>query len=322
MPASVRTNDDPIFDWLKRHDPHGSELFKGYVDRRVLAEGEGLDTLMVPAAMGALRTAGIEAGGVDLLMGTGSVSEYQTPNELARLHALLGMPARTWVVPLQNDFSNFNAALYFADALVRAGRIRNALIVVAGNWTRYVDYHTPQSVSAADGAGAAVIARSEAAGRFEVVDAETTTDASYFGTMFMRGDRVRRHEHDHHRHDDEALFTSPTFHITAAGQQGFQTFGATEPPKAVARLLERNHLKGSDISLVSHQASSVLIDAWQKAIGPAHYLQTLEQFANVTVANVPLDFAYYFDRIPTEWLVLLAIGVEMHTNALLLRRSA
>src|SRR5581483_4300872 len=113
---------------------------------------------------------------------------------------------RAWVVPLQNDFSNFNAALYVADALVRAGRIRNALVVVAGSWTRYVDYHTPQSVSASDGAGAAVIASSEAAGRFEVVDAETTTDASWFGTMYMQGDRVRGPEHG--QHHDGPLFTS------------------------------------------------------------------------------------------------------------------
>jgi 3-oxoacyl-[acyl-carrier-protein] synthase-3 len=88
----------------------------------------------------------------------------------------------------------------------------------------------------------------------------------------------------------------------------------------VARLLARHGLSGKDVSLVSHQASSVLMDAWKQAIQPAAYLQTLEEFANVTVANIPLNLAYHFDRIATEWVVLLAVGIEMHTNATLLRR--
>ena len=313
VPANIRTNDDPIFDWIKKHNPDGSKLFTGYKERRVLADGEGLDTLLVPAAMRALERAGMGPGDVDLLLGTGSVSRFETPDEVARLHAAIGMGPRTWIVPLHDDFSNFNAGLYFADALIRAGRIRTALVIAAGNWTRYVDYHTAQSVSAADGAGAAVISAKGAPGTFEVVDSETSTDTSWFGTMFMRGDEVH--------HDGQRLFTPATFHITPAGQEGFQTFGVNEPPAAAKRIMARHGLTGKDISLVSHQASSVLLEAWQKAIEPAYYLQTLEQFANMTVANIPLDFAYYFDRIETDWVVLLAIGVEMHTNALLLRRS-
>ena len=35
-----------------------------------------------------------------------------------------------------------------ADAMIRAGRVRTALVVVGTNWTRHVDYHTPQAISA------------------------------------------------------------------------------------------------------------------------------------------------------------------------------
>jgi 3-oxoacyl-[acyl-carrier-protein] synthase III len=328
VPANVRTNDDPIFDWLKKHHPHGQDLFKGYKDRRVLAEGEGLDTLTVPAALQALEMAKVAPADVDLLMGTCSAGPYVTPDELARLPALLRMAPRVWTVPLRDDFSNYNAALWFADALVRAGRIRTALVVCAGDWTRRVDYHTPQSISAADGAGAAVItATTGAAGgggaatpqAFEVVDCETTTDASWFGTMYMQGEEVRCGHEDDHEHGD--LYTKAFFQITEAGQEGFQTFGAKEPPKAAARLLARNGVRSKDVTLISHQASSVLIDAWQQAIQPGAYLHTLEQFANMTVANIPLDVAYYWEKIATDWIVLLAVGIDMHTNAMLLKRA-
>ncbi|HEY6461782.1 MAG TPA: hypothetical protein VIY73_16565, partial [Polyangiaceae bacterium] len=156
---------------------------------------------------------------------------------------------------------------------------------------------------------------------FEVVDCETTTDASWFGTMFMRGDEVRRApEHENaDKHGD--VYTKAVFQITEAGQQGFQTFGANEPPKATARLLARNGVSSKDVTLISHQASSVLIDAWSQAIQPRAYLHTLETFANMTVANIPLDVAYFWEKIATDWVALLAVGIDMHTNAMLLRRA-
>jgi 3-oxoacyl-[acyl-carrier-protein] synthase-3 len=313
VPDQIRTNDDPIFDWLKQHDPAGKNLFTGYKDRRVLGPGESIDGILRRAAADAIAQSGVPAAEIDLVLGTASVSPSETPNDVAALPAMLGLPPGAWVLPLGNDFSNFNAGLVIADAMIRAGRARHALILCAGNWTRYVDYHTPQSVSASDGAGAAVVAASEARG-FSLVDSATLTDAGYFGSMFMRGEEV------HVQGIDQPLFTRPTFHITEKGQEGFKSFGVKAPPLLANDLLKRHGLHGADVALISHQASAVLIDAWRQAIEPGQYLTTLEQFANLTVANIPLNLAYFHRQIEKEWLLLLAIGIEMHTNAVLLRR--
>src|SRR6185295_14833489 len=130
VPPNLRTNDDPIFDWLKAHIPAGSNPFQGYVTRVVLGPGEDLMTIMLPAAVNALQDAGLRPSDVDMLIGYASVSPYANPNELSHLHQLLGLPQRTYVVPLNNEFSNFNAGLLMADALIRAGRARNILVVV------------------------------------------------------------------------------------------------------------------------------------------------------------------------------------------------
>ncbi len=313
VPSKIRLNDDPIFDWLHAHQPPGSNLFQGYRDRRVLSDHESLETILVPAARRAVEASGIDPKEIDLVLGTASVSPYESPDTLAKLPASLGLSPRGLTIPLYDDFSNFNSGLLIADAMIRAGRARHALVACASSWTRFVDYHTPQAVSAADGAGAAVVSRTTRPG-FEIVDTETITDASWFGSMYMAGDLVPG--------SDPPLFTSPTFHITERGQQGFSVFGMNAPPEAANALLARNGLKGGDVSLVSHQASSVLLDAWKAAIDPHQYLQTLVEFANVTVANIPLSLAYLYERIERDHVVLLAIGTEMHTNALLLRRTA
>lgn len=320
VPPTIRTNDDPIFAWLQQHQPPGHDLFSGYKERRVLACPDNLTELprtladlMVPAARLALRDAGIEAGDVDVLLGDASVSEYHTPNELADIHRRLGLSASAWIVPV-NLMANFNTSVLLADSLVRAGRCRNALIVCGCNWTRHVSYRTPQSISAADGAGAAVVGRTADASRFALVDAEAIGSTADYGSMHLSGDPFRT--------ADGIGFTRPYYHITEAGLTSFLTFGMKTPAEAVHRLLARNGLQGAQVCLISHQASRVLLDAWRTAIGPAQHLETLEQFANMVGANVPVNLAYHRDRIEKNDLVLLAVGPEFMASALLLRRAA
>lgn len=315
VPSQVRTNDDPIFDWIKQNNPNGMALFTGYDQRRVLAPGEDLMTIMVPAAQGAMEDAGIAPDQIDLLLGYGSVGEFQSPNDLSLLNARLGLRANCWTIAMNNEFSNFNAALFFADALIRAGRIRHALVCVGCNWTRHVDYHTAQSVSAADGAAAAVLGNGGTEAQWEVVDYETINDFSYYNSMFMKGEPAQDVQ-------GTPTWTEPVFQITPRGISGFKQFGEEATPKAALAVMARHGLKGSDIALVSHQASSVLLEQWQSAIQPAEYFNTIAEYANVTLANVPLNLACGTSRnaFTKHWLILLSVGADMHANALLLHR--
>ena len=315
LPDAIRTNDDPIFDWLKAHQQPGQDLFQGYRQRRVLAPGQDLIDLMVPAAQKALDGARLHVQDVDVLIGQGSVGEYLTPNVLALVHQRLGLPASAWIVPVADEFTNFNTSLVLAHALIRAGQVRNALVVCGCNWTRYVDYHTPQSISASDGAGAAVIARTDDPSLFALVDAETFAQTQDYGCMYMASDVLSESALD-----APPGFSSPYFHITAAGRTAFVEFGEKPPIAVVNRLLARHRLSGEDVALISHQASSVLLETWGQGIHPGQYVQTLETFANVTLATIPITLATCYQQIEMDYLVLLGIGVALNTSALLLER--
>jgi len=318
VPKTIRGNDDPIFAWLHANDPPGKHLFAGYEQRRVLAPGEDLMTIMVPAARSALAAATLAAGDVDLLLGIGSVSAFDPPNALSQLHRELGLSATCWVLPLANDFSNFNAGLLLADALIRAERATNVLVAVGTNWTRHVDYHTPQAISAADGAAAAVVG----AGRrgWRIIDQQVLMATEHYGSMIMAGQPVALAPPVE---GYSSLDTPPTFVITPDGARAFGSFGVDASVGAVFELLKRNHLAGADISLISHQASSVLTNAWQAAIQPAQYLGTLALFANMTAANIPVNLAWaeLNEGIAKDRLVLFALGPDMHAHALLLARD-
>lgn len=320
VPPTRRTNDDPIFDWLKAHVPPDKNPFQGYKTRAVLAPGEDLLTMMVPAALNALEDAKLRPSDIDLLLGFASISPYATPNALSLLHKQLGLPERAWVVPLNNEFSNFNAGLVMADALIRAGRARNVLVVVGGNWTRHVDYHTVQSISAADGAGAAVVGLSPDASRWQVIDQNTVTKSSYYGSMFMRGDSYPQTPA---RDGHQRLWSDPFFQITPEGMEGFGAFGGGIAPTAVTQLLARHGIPASSVTLIAHQASTVLFDLWQSVLKPAQMIETIEEFANMTVANIPVNLAWSVanDPISQDHLILFALAPDMHANAVLLRRQ-
>jgi 3-oxoacyl-[acyl-carrier-protein] synthase-3 len=320
VPEEVRTNDAPVFDWLRDHQPAGKDLFAGYLERRVLAPGETVTDLLLSAAQRAMDHAGCSPEEIGLLLGYVSVSKYGNPNGLGEVHKSLGLPEGALIVPVNNEFNNFNSAILIAQGLLPRTGGKRALIACAGNWTRHVDYQTPQSLSAADGAGAAVVGPTSDPAHFTVLDHETVVWSDNFGAMFMAGDAVTTNP-DCDWSPRDCTFTTPYFHISKAGENEYRNFGVQAPPLAVKRLLKRNKLTGADIALVTHQSSSVLLDAWKEAIQPAQYLETLEQFANMTVANLPVNLAYWYDRISTEYLVINGIGVEGQTNAVLLKRG-
>ena len=105
------------------------------------------------------------------------------------------------------------------------------------------------------------------------------------------------------------------------GQEAFKAFGLNAPGPLVHRLLSRHGLSGQDITLITHQTSKMVQDAWNEAIQPKHYISTLEEFGDMVSSSVPVNLAKCHAEIRTRYLVLLGIGMEMHATALLLERG-
>ncbi len=255
LPEHIRGNDDACFAYLREHEPPGTDLFTGYVTRHVLADTENLIDIMQPAAQMALKAAAAQPSDIGLLLGCTSPGRNIVPSDLYELHKRLGLDRRTLAVPLGNDFSNFNVALVLADALIRADRARTILVAIGGCWSRAVDDHDPQAISAADGAAAAVVGIRRDAMGWHILDQEVLTDTGQFGKMYLAGEHIGGTRRTEWSEPAEEVWTGPYFHITPEGRTAFLTFGRDQAPKAALALLERQGLTGDDITLICHQAS-------------------------------------------------------------------
>jgi 3-oxoacyl-[acyl-carrier-protein] synthase III len=318
LPDRIRHNDDPIFDALKKNSSEKEilALFQGIENRHVLGPDENLVSIMASAAEKAMVDAGVKPADIDLLIGCASLSKYIVPSDLGALHARLSLQRHAMPLPLGNDFSNFTESLVIADALLRVGRARTILVVAGGDWTRSVNYNQGASVSAGDGAGAAVLGGASNAVRWIVQDQQAYVRSDLYGGMFVSGDVIKAGPQPQNQE-----YSGPYFHMSKDGPEDFKTFGGKEAPIPAQTLLARQGLKGSDVTLMGHQASTVLLDMWQKTLQPADVISTIKNFGNMTVASIAVTLAAREADIATPYVLLLALGLDMHAHAVLLRRA-
>jgi 3-oxoacyl-[acyl-carrier-protein] synthase-3 len=324
VPPTVRTNDDPIFDWLRHHHVDHEDLFKGYKERRVLAPGEDLADILTDAAKAALDHSGVDIRQIGAIVGYASVSEDTTPNALYQTHHGLGIDTSGFCVPIQDEFTNFISGLVWAQQAIATGLISHAIVGTACNWTRHVSYHDEVSISIGDGAGAAVVGPATDPKQFRIVGTQTLTRSDLFGTM---GVKPRPIPPDLSRPFTDGrgpeAFTRSLFFMSSSSDNVFKQWGVNQPPALVKCLLETYSVPSDQYTLIAHQASTVLINAWKQILGlpDNHYLNTIERFGNMTLASIPVTLSYFYDQIETDYLVLLGLGLGIHTTAILLQRG-
>lgn len=275
-------------------------MFSASASRAQLAPGEAIEPIVARAASEALRAAGVAAGEIDRLYGAVVLGAHIEPSPLYAVHRALGLRRDAAVIPQGTNFSGFLTGVALAAEAVRAGAARRVLVVGGASMSRHVPKDSGYAVSIADGAGAVVIGPG---GRDVIVDFVTDTDGSLCDATTM----------DHGS-------GGVAFTFAEASLRGVHDYGALRPPALVAELLARNGVAPSDVALVAHQASRVLIEHWRSAIAPGEYIETFDDHGNATVASVPITLATRRDAITKPYLLLMSPGMGMHAVALLVRR--
>ena len=93
VPDIIRGNDAPIFDWLKKHSPSGSDLFNGLKYRRVLPTADGVIDIMTTACEHALHQARVKPEHVDMIIGADYLAHRRIWLSYARKLVFIDRPA-------------------------------------------------------------------------------------------------------------------------------------------------------------------------------------------------------------------------------------
>ncbi len=267
LPERVMTNDevaqrvDTSDEWITRR--------VGVRSRHVAAPDETVADMATRAGARALEHAGVAAGDIDMVVLATTTAKDRSPSNAARVAGALGIPGPA-AMDVNTFCSGFCYALALADHAITAGSATTALVIGSDRFTDVVDWNDRSTcVLVGDGAGAAVVGRSDDAGISPVV----------WGSDPSLGQAVRLEmPSDRFEQDGKTVFRWAVEFI----------------PTVAQRVCERAGIRTDQLGgVVLHQANLRIIDGIVQRLGAddAVIARDVVTSANTSAASVPVAFS-------------------------------
>jgi 3-oxoacyl-[acyl-carrier-protein] synthase-3 len=295
LPSKVLTNADLAAmvdtsdEWIVQRT--------GIRERHIAAEGEVTSDLATAAARDALKNAAREPSDIDLIVLATSTPDNTFPASAVTVQNNLGIRGGA-AFDIQAVCTGFVYALATADALLKGGQGRRALVIGSETFSRILDWSDRTTcVLFGDGAGAVVVEIEEGSG--------TNSDRGVL-TSHLRSDG----QHKHKLYvDGGPSGTGTVGHVRMEGREVFK-HAVGMITDVINAAFESTGTKADDIDwFVPHQANQRIIDASAKKLGIAHskVVSTVAQHGNTSAASIPLALhvAVKDGRIKSGNLVML-----------------
>jgi len=307
LPEKVLTN----FDLEKMVDTSDEWIRTrtGIERRHIAAEDETTSDLAYRAAVAAMDSAGVDGSDIDLVLVGTTTPDLVFPNVGCLLQERLGIrngPAFS----LEAACSGFIYGLTVADAMLKSGQARRALVVGAETMSRIVDWTERETcVLFGDGAGAVVLEVSDEPG---IVYTKLGADGRYRDLLYASSG-VSKPKTD----CDSGLLRMKGNEVFKVAVKTLETM--------VDDVLESNRLDKGEIDwLIPHQANIRIIQATAKRLQMPmeRVVLTVSEHGNTSAASVPLalDVAVRDGRVKRGDLLLLeAFGGGFTWGAVLVR---
>lgn len=300
LESLVETSDD----WIVQRT--------GIRQRYIAGEGETTASLGEQAARAALDNAGLTPADIDLVIVATSTPDNTFPATAVNIQNRLGM-THGYAFDVQAVCTGFVYAMATADAHLKAGLAKRALVIGAETFSRILDWTDRTTcVLFGDGAGALVLEAQEAEGTIAdrgVLTAHLRSDGSHKDKLYVDGGPSTTGTVGHLRMEGREVFKYAVGMITDVIEAAFTATGTT----------------ADDLDwLVPHQANRRIIDGSAKKLGiPSEkVVVTVDLHGNTSAASIPLaiSVAAADGRIKKGDLVMLeAMGGGFTWGALLIR---
>ncbi|PTW60696.1 3-oxoacyl-[acyl-carrier-protein] synthase III [Breoghania corrubedonensis] len=311
LPEKVLTNDDlakivdTSDDWIVQRT--------GIKERHVAAEGEVTSDLAIAAARAALAHANVAAETIDLIVLATSTPDNTFPATAVTVQAGLGITTGV-AFDLQAVCSGFVFAMTTADAYLRTGLAKRALVIGAETFSRILDWNDRGTcVLFGDGAGAVVLEAQEMPGDVKsdrgVLTCHLRSDGRHKEKLYVDGGPSSTQTTGHLRMEGREVFKHAVGMVTDVIHDAFAATGTT----------------ADDLDwFVPHQANRRIIDASAKKLGiaPEKCVVTVDRHGNTSAASIPLalDAAIRDGRVKAGDLIMLeAMGGGFTWGSVLVR---
>jgi 3-oxoacyl-[acyl-carrier-protein] synthase-3 len=301
----VKTNDE----WIRTRT--------GIRERRILEKGATSD-LSIKAVEQLLTNRGINAAEIDLIIVATITPDMMLPTTACLVQDRIGA-RNAWAFDLNAACSGFLYALSVGARFIETGVHSKVVIVGADKMSSITDYTDRNTCILFGDAAGAVLLEPTNEKEYGILDQRFYSDGSGGKYLHIKGggslnppthETVDKKMHYVYQ-DGKAVFKSAVIGMA----------------DVAAEILERNHLKGKDISwLVPHQANLRIIDATAKRMGidPSKVMINIDRYGNTTAATIPLCLSEWWQAGQLkrgQKIVLAAFGAGYSWGATLVNWS-
>jgi len=313
IPPKVLTNLD--LEKMVETTDEWIQTRTGIRERHVAEKGQSSSDLGTEAAKIALTQAGITAVDLDLIIVATITPDMLFPSTACHIQANLG--ATCGAFDMAAACSGFPYAVSVAEAFIVAGIHKNILVVGSEVLSGFIDWKDRSTcVLFGDGAGAAVISRSE--------DSNSGILCSYLGSDGTQKD-ILKIPGGGSSFPTTAQTVSDGLHFVK--MQGADVFkvAVRTMEEAVREVARRGGITVEQIDcLIPHQANSRILSAVGERLGmgPDKVYTNVEIYGNMSSAStaVALCEAVQHQRIKKgDYVVLVAFGGGLTWAATLIR---
>jgi 3-oxoacyl-[acyl-carrier-protein] synthase-3 len=264
--------------------------------------------LALEACRSALDAAGVESKDIDLIIVGTSTPDMVFPSTACILQGKLGNQGAA-AFDVQAVCSGFVYALTVADAMIRSGSVKKALVVGAEVFSRILDFKDRTTcVLFGDGAGAVVLEASKTPG---ILASDLHADGQYTDILCVPGQVC-----------GGQVLGTPLLRMD--GQAVFKlAVGVLD--EAARAVLAKAGMVASDVDwLIPHQANIRIMQSTARKLKlpMSRVIVTVDQHGNTSAASIPLalDAAVRSGRaLPGQTLLLEAVGGGFTWGAVLLK---
>lgn len=274
LPETIVTNDflstimDTSDEWISSRT--------GIRERR-LAKTENTASLSIEAGRKALENAGVKPEELDLIIVGTITGDYITPSTACEVQAGLGA-RHAAAFDINAACSGFMYGLHTADAYIKAGMSKTALVIGAEVLSKIMDWNDRSTcVLFGDGAGAAV------------VQADARGLLAY--DQGADGERGKALGCKNRSNNNPLVQTSKELEYVHMDGQEVYKFAVTEVPASIQKVLKAANLSPDDIKYyVLHQANIRIIQSVAKRLKVSEdkFPISLDHFGNISAGSVPI----------------------------------
>ncbi len=307
LPANVVTNDDlstcveTSDGWIRRRT--------GIRQRHFVADGETTADLASNAATKTITRAGLVPTDIDLIIVATTTPDNTFPSTATKVQHLIGASGAI-AFDVQAVCAGFIYAVDVADAMLRGGRGRRALVIGAESFSKLLDWQDRTTcVLFGDGAGAVILEIVDGYNDFGIQSSVLHADGAYRDILYVDGGPSSSQDVGYVRMEGKEVFRHAIEKLAAVMDEA----------------LAKADMQPHDIDwLVPHQANIRIIDGMQKKmqLPSEKVVRTVDRHANTSAASIPLALATAVDdgRIKNgDMLAMEAIGGGLVWGALLVK---